>query len=394
MSKTIIAYVFATSLSLFALAGPCSAQANPYQLTLDQFTDCVGPNLYNYDHGTGICQLIPNDTNGGFYILNSTINVTRSSILVAGQNFSTAGLQRGNSSMDAIMSITGDNVTVYFLDFNGSGSGNGYFGEGAGSIPTCSDTCDQYLDLDVASAGTGPENVVVLNCFFEYSPNYSVQAWANIEINSSTFEYVGYSGIFIYGPSAPGAGNVLVEGSSFIDNGGSGIAVVGLTGSQNTIEYNYLINTHYLCFDSSPGGQIYVDPSSSGISVYDNNVNASTPCPNGYGSQGLEMYGTNHTVDSNTFQYQVQQGITIASGNGISVTNNTIENNGQGGLAITGQFPGTGCIANPETYTVSGNTIESNSLYAIQITQAGCSVSVGPTPLTSYNTISGNIINQ
>jgi parallel beta-helix repeat protein len=99
-------------------------------------------------------------------------------------------------------------------------------------------------------------------------------------------------------------------------------------------------------------------------------------------------------LDSNAIQYQVQQGITIASGDGISVTNNTIENNGQGGLAITGQFPGTGCIADPETYTVTSNTIESNSSYAVQITQAGCSVSVGPTPLTSYNTITGSVIYQ
>ena len=106
------------------------------------------------------------------------------------------------------------------------------------------------------------------------------------------------------------------------------------------------------------------------------------------------MYGTNHTVSDNTFQYQVQQGITIASGNGISVTNNIIENNAQGGLGITGQFPGTGCITDPETYTVTGNTIEYNSSYAVEITQAGCSVNVGPVPLSSYNTISGSVIYQ
>lgn len=300
--------------------------------------------------------------------------------------------------MDAMVSVSGEGVVAYDLGFNGSGSGNGYFEEGAGSgpgsIPTCSDTCDQYHDLDVPSMGTGNANVSVFDCWFWYSPNYSIRAWASLWAYGNQFAYVGYSGVFIFGAYNPGVGNVAIENSNFEDNGGSGIALAGLTGSQNVVEYNSLGYTHHLCFDNSPGGQIYVNPYSSGISIYDNQVTAGTACPNGYGSQGLEMYGTNHSVSYNTFTNQVQQGITIASGSGISVTNNTIENNAQGGLAITGQFPGTGCVANPETYSVTGNTIESNSSYAVQITQAGCTVSVGPTPLTSYNTISGNVINQ
>jgi hypothetical protein len=202
--------------------------------------------------------------------------------------------------MDAIMSISADNVLVYFLSFNGSGSGNNgsnnYYFPGGGSIATCPNTCDQYHDLDITSAGSGPANVTILNCFFEYSPNYSVRALANVVINSSSFEYVGYSGAFIFGSYAAGVGNITIESSSFINNGGAGIAINGLTGNQNTVEYNYLINNHYLCYDNNPGGQIYVDVYSSGTSVYNNTVNASTPCANGYGSQGIEMYGNNHTV--------------------------------------------------------------------------------------------------
>src|SRR5580693_2255912 len=113
MSKILLSYGFASFLSLLALAGSCSAQEAP-QLTLTQFTDCVGPDLYDYDQGTGICDLMPNSSNGGYWVANSTIYVTRSSILLEGANFSTAGIERGSSSMDAIMSISADDVTVYY----------------------------------------------------------------------------------------------------------------------------------------------------------------------------------------------------------------------------------------------------------------------------------------
>lgn len=67
MFKTKLAFVFTSALFLVALAEPCPAQIP--ELTLEQFIDCVGPNLYNYDEGTEQCQLIPNSTNDGIYIL-------------------------------------------------------------------------------------------------------------------------------------------------------------------------------------------------------------------------------------------------------------------------------------------------------------------------------------
>lgn len=374
---------FTIGALLSAVSGFTSARA---ALTLTQFVDCVGPNIYNYEPGS-TCTLGPNGSSGTAWPVTSQINVTRSGITIKGSL--PAGYSGGTPSgvilkrsanISKIMSVTAHSVTIQDLVFHGSKSVYGL-------AQTKHDLSFSYPSW----------NNYVLDSIFMDAPGIAINAQYYTYIQYCDFHDAGYVGVLTFTGSG-GVTDVGIYGGSFSDVGTN--AVYFQHGATNSIVYDVdFYGNHKTCVWNSPGGQILLDYTTSGIWIQNNWIEGNFAyCGASYpqSSAGIETEGTSHVLTGNTVKEHRWWGIYGTAANNIEISYNTIIYNGLyyaddgygDGVRLFGKKGLLTC--SPSNYTIKNNTISSNYGWGIRATKDGCSAPNTSTVSLSDNTIEYN----
>lgn len=342
-------------------------------LTLAQWEDCIQGNTGGYG---STCTLA-----SGTYNVSATIPVWRSNITINGASGGTTTLTRV-SPWPTVMVQVGDgshtgvtDVTFSDLTFNGNSENMA-----AGSY----NTSPNYVDLDLGVYATW--NTYVSNCTFDNSPAISIFTVYYSYINSSWFyfntnpSYAGYTALLTWNSSSQSQSTDIQFTNSTVQY--SGLNGVFFEGSERMlVQYDYFYHNHQTCFANAPGGQIAVGNNvpagmySNDADIWNNYVDGEdSVCSNGWASRGLEMYGTDYSIENNTFINHKDDGVIIGNASDVLIESNTIEYNEEG-IELYGNITGSGCAPTPGDgimYTISSNTIEHNTLQALEGRSNGC----------------------
>lgn len=387
---------------------------------LSDFRDCVGPNTHHY--ADTVCFLVT-----GSYNVTSPIVVSRSGITIEGNIVPghPTTLVRSSPYPTSIIQLatytTNDTITGF--TFDGSST----------SLPGAYEL--NYYDIDLQQTGVAWN--YVQNSIFTDTPTWGI--WANYHtyisgnefLFNTNYAYAGASAIVTYNQ----AGTVQSTDIQFTNNTvyDAGVGGVSIFGSLNVlIASNIFAGNQQNCTYFGSGGQIGVvdnwgttnghTPPGTGyfadtISVSYNTVDG--PSPAGVAvscSSGMELYGTNYTIEGNVVVNHQQHGIVTdgigsalytsggatISGNyiGVCPSGNSYCSSGAAGNTADGilliDFPLTYEIRCPTPvsplFIISNNVIENNGSYALEGMKNSCTSNMYEYPNATSVTLSGNTI--
>jgi parallel beta-helix repeat protein len=275
-----------------------------------------------------------------------------------------------NANIYAILYVTGASVTVKNLVLDGNKAAY------PGGVKH---------DLDFVYPSW---NNFVISSTFKNAPDKAVNAQYYTYVQYCNFYDAEHVGVLTWA-SANNTTDIGIYNSYFTRTGAN--AVYMQSGLKNSIIFDSdFVENHKTCSWGSPGGQILIDATTSGIWVQNNLIDGNYSYCSSYpqSSAGVEAYGTSHVITGNTAKRHRWFGMYFTGASNIQISSNTIENNGlqanSDGIRLFGQVSGTPCASNP-TYSISNNQIRYNYGWGIKATRDGCT---GPN--TSTVTLSGN----
>lgn len=360
-------------LLVTALSSLAFAPAELRGLDLTNFRNCVSSS------GTGsTCTLDPNWSGGGIIPWDVTTPIAVQRAVTVQGNLSYPGqviLERAAAVANMMyIAPSGSGATIKNLEFDGNKAA--YAG-------------GSFTDLDVQS---GTWNIVIRDCTFRNAPDFAVNVNYYTYIHYSNFYDARLVGILTYNPYSNNT-DIGVYNSTFAGVGTNAIYLS--SGSRNSILYdNFFYENHKTCAWGSPGGQILLDETTSGITVQNNDVDGNLAyCGPSYpsSSAGLEGYGSSHLITGNTFSNHRWFGMYFTGASGIEISYNIVEYNQSNGVNLTGTVGGWPPCSPWPTYTMTSNTIRHNSGWGIYAAKSGCTA--GPSSSTislSGNTFVGN----
>ena len=303
--RTTWVTIIARALLLIAPATPAYCQ-----LSLAEFTDCIGPNVGGYG---STCTLAL-----GTYSIDSssTLLVSRSNITVQGSGTWPSDLpvlqradDNGEGSAYSIMSVTGTGDLIQDFTIDGHRDYSTYL--------NCNNSADNsWVDLDAFNG----ENIQIQDMYFENSPYFSLSMADGESQSSPNWSYV-YQSEFINNRKTGvyAETNNIIDYNTFEYNGGGAINIGAVSGTLT--EYNYLLSSQDEWLFGVVGGQLVAFAGASSGTVIDNYmdadnancpypgctvaVNGSLPgCsvatpPGGLQTVGIEEYASDFTFTNN-----------------------------------------------------------------------------------------------
>jgi hypothetical protein len=322
----------------------------------------------------------------------------------------------GTSYPQDIAEVGPSQYQVYFigLTFNGNAATMGYKYKKPGEYHP-----GYYFEVDLQQ--TGVSDTWVQNCIFNNSPQFSISTNYYSYISGNQFNFYddttenGDGAIRTY--TAQGADQsigIQVTTNTVQNSGGGATGIQGAT--DLLIQGNTIYNSNYGCQFGVAGGAIGVVPNPttpainpSYVSVISNNIYGPPMGVKGYinapsCSYGTELWGSEYTINSNTIEWQGNDGLFMWNMSNSTVDkvvygavyDNVITNNGADGVDIRDASTSGGCPpASSMLLTLTYNTIEDNNSYSIEGVKDGCMVAntypnANNVTAGSTNTISGN----
>lgn len=328
------AFVF-TLLMLWLGLGRSSAQV---PLNLQQFRQCVSSS------GTEpTCMLA---WSASPYLVGTTIQVSRSSIVIKGQfqygSYPVLKRDRsvnGGNGPENIMRVNVglSNVTIENLEFNGS------YGSSSGPPTTCDwsqqiNTCGEWSDLDVF---LGTAFVTIQHSNFRDAAERAIRLRGNLH----TVQHVSIGDGRNCGVSIGAAYSVNVLSSTLYNNLGAGVCANGAPlwniniGGPSQAQGNYFYHNHFGKPDGSDGGQIYVGEGNSVIRVQNNIIQGAYSASDPGINAGIEVdpsaFGV--TITGNTIYSHGLEGINIKCKTTVLVDGHSIHSNKEG-VRVLGRY--------------------------------------------------------
>ncbi|MCL6105822.1 MAG: right-handed parallel beta-helix repeat-containing protein [Actinobacteria bacterium] len=346
-----------------ASAASAAYTANSHQITINSTGDECS-SVGTWDQYSQSCTLNTDITDTTVWIVSSGVTLNGNSHLVS----SGADVHYGVILDDNTTGITVENLNASGFVQSGRYSNDDYGGYGIYIKPTSSGNTLSSNTVTTCNNGIGVDG-------------------ANNTLSGNTASTNNFYGIILNGP-----GNSLSGNTASANKGPQyGVGIV-LNGSGSILSANTV--------GSNPGSGIVVGSSSSGDSISGNTVDS-----NGLGegtnpASGIQLWGSNDTVENNVVDYNFT-GI-FASGSGDTISGNTTSSNKWGGISSAGYSLNNSVISGNTAasngangislYSGSGDTVSNNNTSSNNVDgyfdQPGMSLSG-----VSNSTISGNISN-
>jgi parallel beta-helix repeat protein len=319
----------------------------------------------------------------GTYTINASISIPNNTTLAGAGTGTTITYPNSmaNATYKAITNTTttnGTGVTIQNLTVDGNKAGQttgtfyGIYLDGMGTSTT---------------RGATVTNVTAKNLKGSNGAGIALNNTNNIVISGSTF--LSNDGTGVYFGVATSADNSSVTNSVFADNGSYGIWIYGTgnTISGNNIHDNAEGMAFAGAYNTTVSGNTIANNAYQGIDGYPgggtgNTISGNTITNNGY--QGIYFTDSDDTITGNTISDNATEGIAVFGSNN-TISGNRLLNNGGGtnNNAIK--------VAGGSSNTITGNTItdatHTTDNYAISITS-------GSSNYLADNTLGGGSIND
>ena len=321
---------------------------------LNDFANCVGSNYMNYGYGNvSVCSLQP-----GSYQVTNTIIVARNNITITTDSYGAATLRRATSTTPQLLQISSgiSGVTIRNLIFDGNNSL--YTSSWANNVnysELYNDGVITVVDSQFINSG--------VNAIWS-GPNAQLTVYGSATSPQSTCKFSNglTTGILA-------GGLVQISYCYFTGYVGAGIGLATVGTGSNT-GYTSYVSNNYLYYNKNTGGQIYLSGDNN-LDVTGNYIDGGWSQQNSSGKANLWNYGIeldafaptaflkyilcSNNIVTNHAMAGYWIGAQSGSLTGISLTGESITNNGALGLQIENVSSNLGPLVELVGVKTSGN---------------------------------------